>query len=220
VPVDEAVEIKREDDRLRFTARRDDQHSQAMAGTLRALVNNMLKASRKVSRRSSNCRASVIRAQATGGRLDLQLGFSHPVQYKLPEGIKAETPSQTEVIVAASTSSSSARWPLKSAVSGRRNRTRAKASDTPMSASCAKKRRRSRDGNEREETGSHAPGAQQQDEDAGTRCDTLSVHRTPRHIYAQIIAPEGARVLVTASTLDARCAKWQDRQQRRGGEGR
>ncbi len=43
VPVDEAVEIKREDDRLRFTARRSDQHSQAMAGTLRAHVNNMLK---------------------------------------------------------------------------------------------------------------------------------------------------------------------------------
>jgi large subunit ribosomal protein L6 len=39
------------------------------------------------------------RAQAQGRRLDLQLGFSHPVQYPLPEGITAETPSQTEIVI-------------------------------------------------------------------------------------------------------------------------
>ena len=99
VPVDEAVEIKREDDRLRFTARRDDQHSQAMAGTLRALVNNMLKGVSQGFSKKLELQGVGYRAQATAGRLDLQLGFSHPVQYKLPEGIKAETPSQTEVIV-------------------------------------------------------------------------------------------------------------------------
>ena len=100
VPVDEAVEIKREDDRLRFTARRNDQHSQAMAGTLRALREQH--AERRVARVLEEARTAgrrLSRASGNGGRLDLQLGFSHPVQYKLPEGIKAETPSQTEVIV-------------------------------------------------------------------------------------------------------------------------
>ena len=99
VPVDEAVEIKREDDRLRFTARRPDQHAQAMAGTLRALVGNMLTGVSKGFSKKLELQGVGYRASAQGTRLDLQLGFSHPVQYKLPEGIKAETPSQTEVIV-------------------------------------------------------------------------------------------------------------------------
>ena len=94
-----SVEIKREDDRLRFAARRDDQHSQAMAGTLRALVNNMLQGVSQGFSKKLELQGVGYRAQATGQTLDLQLGFSHPVQYKLPEGIKAETPSQTEVIV-------------------------------------------------------------------------------------------------------------------------
>ena len=100
VPMDEAVEIKREDDRLRFVARRADQHSQSMAGTLRALVRNMLIGVSQGFSKKLELQGVGYRAAAQGtGRLDLQLGFSHPVQYKLPEGIKVETPSQTEVIV-------------------------------------------------------------------------------------------------------------------------
>ena len=97
--LNEAVEIKREDDRLRFSAKREDAHSQAMAGTLRALVRNMMIGVSQGFSKKLELQGVGYRAQATAGRLDLQLGFSHPIQYQLPEGIKAETPSQSEVVV-------------------------------------------------------------------------------------------------------------------------
>ncbi len=99
VPVDEAVEIKREDDRLRFSARRADQHAQSMAGTLRALVRNMLIGVSEGFSKKLELQGVGYRAAAQGSKLDLQLGFSHPIKYQLPDGIKAETPSQSEVIV-------------------------------------------------------------------------------------------------------------------------
>jgi large subunit ribosomal protein L6 len=99
-PVSDVVEIKREDDRLRFTARRGDQYAQSMAGTLRALARNMIIGVSQGFSKKLELQGVGYRAAAQGaGRLDLQLGFSHAVLYKLPEGIKVETPSQTEVIV-------------------------------------------------------------------------------------------------------------------------
>ncbi len=95
----EAVEITREDDRLRFVARREDPQAQAMAGTLRALVRNMIHGVSQGFSKRLELQGVGYRAQAQAGRLDLQLGFSHPIQYKLPDGIKAETPSQNEVIL-------------------------------------------------------------------------------------------------------------------------
>src|SRR4051812_10877003 len=90
----DAVEIKREDQSLRFVAKNADQHAQAMAGTLRALVRNMILGVSQGFTKRLELQGVGYRAQAQGGRLDLQLGFSHPIQYKLPDGIKAETPSQ------------------------------------------------------------------------------------------------------------------------------
>jgi large subunit ribosomal protein L6 len=98
-PLDESVQITREDDKLRFTAKRSDKHSQSMAGTLRALVRNMLTGVSTGFEKRLELQGVGYRAQAQGKRLDLQLGFSHPVQYPLPEGITVETPTQTEVIV-------------------------------------------------------------------------------------------------------------------------
>jgi len=98
-PVSDVVEIKREDDRLRFSATGVDQHSQAMAGTLRALVRNMMIGVSQGFAKKLELQGVGYRAQAQGTRLDLQLGFSHPVQYQLPAGIKVETPSQSEVVV-------------------------------------------------------------------------------------------------------------------------
>ncbi len=99
VSMDEAVEIEREDDRLRFTARRADQHAQSMAGTLRALVGNMLVGVSKGFTKKLELQGVGYRAAAQSKHLDLQLGFSHPIKYPLPDGIKVETPSQNEVIV-------------------------------------------------------------------------------------------------------------------------
>ena len=97
--LDAAVEITREDGRLRFAAKGADAHSQAMAGTLRALVRNMMIGVSQGFTKKLELQGVGYRAQAQGGRLDLQLGFSHPIQYQLPDGIKAETPSQSEVVV-------------------------------------------------------------------------------------------------------------------------
>ncbi len=97
--LDESVQVTREDNRLRFAAKRVDKHSQSMAGTLRALVRNMLTGVSSGFEKRLELQGVGYRAQAQGKRLDLQLGFSHPVQYALPEGITVETPSQTEVIV-------------------------------------------------------------------------------------------------------------------------
>jgi large subunit ribosomal protein L6 len=97
--LDEAVEVTREDNRLRFAAKSIDKHSQAMAGTLRALVRNMMTGVSQGFQKKLELQGVGYRAQAQGRRLDLQLGFSHPIQYPLPEGIKIETPTQTEVVV-------------------------------------------------------------------------------------------------------------------------
>ena len=70
-----------------------------MAGTLRALVGNMLVGvSQRIHEEARTAGCGLSRA-AQSKQLDLQLGFSHPMQYTLPDGIKVETPSQNEVIV-------------------------------------------------------------------------------------------------------------------------
>src|SRR5262245_8851035 len=97
--LDESVEVTREDGRLRFVAKREDKHSQAMAGTLRALARNMMLGVSQGFQKKLELQGVGYRAQAQGKKLDLQLGFSHPIQYPLPDGIKIETPTQTEVIV-------------------------------------------------------------------------------------------------------------------------
>ncbi|HET6472929.1 MAG TPA: 50S ribosomal protein L6 [Pseudomonadales bacterium] len=99
ISLDEAVDVKNEEGRLRFVPKRDDAHAHAMAGTLRAHTRNMVQGVSQGFSKKLELQGVGYRAQATSGRLDLQLGFSHPIQYKLPEGIKAETPSQSEIIV-------------------------------------------------------------------------------------------------------------------------
>lgn len=99
ISLDEAVDVKSEDGRIRFVPKRNDAHSNAMAGTLRAHTRNMVQGVSQGFSKKLELQGVGYRAQATSGRLDLQLGFSHPIQYKLPEGIKAETPSQNEIIV-------------------------------------------------------------------------------------------------------------------------
>lgn len=97
--VHQNVEITQNDGALQVAARSPEKQSRAMAGTTRALVFNMVTG---VST-GFECRLQLqgvgYRAQAQGNKLNLQLGFSHPVEYELPEGISVETPSQTEIVV-------------------------------------------------------------------------------------------------------------------------
>lgn len=71
----------------------------AMSGTLRALLNNMVVGVSKGFEKKLNLVGVGYRAQAQGDSLNLSLGFSHPVVHKMPAGIKVETPTQTEVLI-------------------------------------------------------------------------------------------------------------------------
>jgi len=71
----------------------------AMAGTTRALLNNMVKGVSEGWEKKLILNGVGYRAKATGNTLNLTIGLSHPVDFELPEGISAETPTQTEIVV-------------------------------------------------------------------------------------------------------------------------
>lgn len=93
------VSIALEDGQLTFTPNNDSKHAGAMSGTLRALVNNMVKGVAEGFEKKLQLIGVGYRAQAQGQVLNLSLGFSHPVAYELPEGVTAVTPSQTEIVI-------------------------------------------------------------------------------------------------------------------------
>jgi large subunit ribosomal protein L6 len=93
------VEVKQEDNQLLFSARNDERLAWAQAGTTRALVNNMVTGVSQGFEKKLELNGVGYRAKSTGNVLNLTLGFSHPVDYELPEGVKAETPSQTEIVL-------------------------------------------------------------------------------------------------------------------------
>jgi large subunit ribosomal protein L6 len=93
------VEITQEEGTLKFSARSTDKQARALAGTTRALVSNMVMGVSQGFERRLQLQGVGYRAQAAGKKLNLQLGFSHPVEYQLPDGIAVETPSQTEIVV-------------------------------------------------------------------------------------------------------------------------
>ena len=96
------VEIVKEVNVLTFAARSGDTFSRAMSGTTRALVNNMVIGVSQGFETKLDLVGVGYRAQVQGKKLNLTLGFSHPVIYELPEGVTAETPSQTEVLLKSS----------------------------------------------------------------------------------------------------------------------
>jgi large subunit ribosomal protein L6 len=93
------VEISQEDDRLQLKAVEGSKKSVALAGTFRSLVNNMVMGVSNGFQKELELQGVGYRAQAQGKKLNLSLGFSHPVVYQAPEGIDIETPSQTQVII-------------------------------------------------------------------------------------------------------------------------
>lgn len=93
------VVVSREDDKLLFAPANNSKQANAMSGTLRALVANMVQGVSKGFERKLQLVGVGYRAQAQGDTLNLSLGFSHPVAYKMPAGVKVETPTQTEVLL-------------------------------------------------------------------------------------------------------------------------
>jgi len=93
------VAITREGAELNFAAVGESREAKAMSGTFRALTFNMVHGASKGFERKLNLVGVGYRAQAQGAVLNLSLGFSHPVAHTMPEGVKCETPTQTEIII-------------------------------------------------------------------------------------------------------------------------
>lgn len=93
------VNVTRENENLLFAAANDSYEANAMSGTLRALVANMVTGVTKGFERKLTLVGVGYRAQAQGDKLNLALGFSHPVVHMMPKGIKVETPTQTEILI-------------------------------------------------------------------------------------------------------------------------
>lgn len=97
--LDGSVNIKLEDNKLTFEAANDSREANAMSGTMRALINNMVVGVSAGFERRLSLIGVGYRAQVQGNAVKLQLGFSHDVVHEMPEGVKVECPSQTEVVV-------------------------------------------------------------------------------------------------------------------------
>ncbi|TXR51463.1 50S ribosomal protein L6 [Reinekea thalattae] len=94
-----SVEIKQEGEALTFVPRDGGKIAHAMSGTMRALVNNMVVGVSQGFEKKLVLNGVGYRAKAAGKSVNLTLGFSHPVDYDLPEGVSAETPSNTEIVL-------------------------------------------------------------------------------------------------------------------------
>lgn len=92
-----AVKVEQEDSVLKVKA--DSDEAIAMAGTMRSLLDNLVVGVSKGFEKKLELVGVGYRAQSKGKTLNLSLGFSHPVDYAVPEGITIETPSQTEIVV-------------------------------------------------------------------------------------------------------------------------
>ena len=93
------VKVEKVENRLQFKAAGNSRHANAMSGTLRALVANMVTGVTKGFEKRLTLVGVGYRAQAQGDKLNLTLGFSHPVAHPMPKGVKVETPTQTEIIL-------------------------------------------------------------------------------------------------------------------------
>ena len=98
-PVNALVSIKSEDGKLMFAPANESVEADAMSGTMRALVANMVNGVSKGFEKKLNLVGVGFRAQAAGQKLNLQIGFSHPVAKDMPAGITVLTPKQTEIVI-------------------------------------------------------------------------------------------------------------------------
>ena len=93
------VELTQEDNLLKLAPRSGSRFATAISGTMRSIIANMVTGVSAGFERKLQLVGVGYRAKAEGKKLNLTLGFSHPVEYEVPEGISVETPSQTEIII-------------------------------------------------------------------------------------------------------------------------
>jgi large subunit ribosomal protein L6 len=98
-PADPNVEVKKDGEQVLCKALGNSNHANAMSGTMRALVANMVTGVTKGFEKRLALVGVGFRAQAQGDKLNLSLGFSHPVVHQMPKGVKVATPTQTEIVI-------------------------------------------------------------------------------------------------------------------------
>jgi large subunit ribosomal protein L6 len=98
-PADPNVAVEKNGEELQCKALGNSRHANAMSGTMRALVANMVTGVTKGFERKLTLVGVGYRAQAQGDKLNLSLGFSHPVVHQMPKGVKVVTPTQTEILI-------------------------------------------------------------------------------------------------------------------------
>ena len=96
------VTVKKDGDKLVLEAANDSQQANAMSGTLRALLANMVLGVDKGFEKKLTLVGVGYKASAQGSNLNLALGFSHPIVHKMPEGVKVATPAPTEIVITGS----------------------------------------------------------------------------------------------------------------------
>lgn len=93
------VTVKNDDGKMTFVPANESREANAMSGTMRQLVNNMVVGVTKGFEKKLNLVGVGFKAQAQGAKLNLTVGYSHPVVMDMPAGIKVETPTPTEVVI-------------------------------------------------------------------------------------------------------------------------
>lgn len=96
------VELKQEDGAILLSPAEDTKEAWMHTGTVRAILSNMVKGVNEGFERRLQLIGVGYRAQVAGNKLTLSLGYSHPIEYTLPEGVDAQTPSQTEIVLKSS----------------------------------------------------------------------------------------------------------------------
>jgi len=97
--VNKLVKVERDGAQLKITPTNDSAEANAMSGTMRALLANMVSGATKGFEKKLSLVGVGFRAQAQGDKLNLQVGFSHPVVKSMPAGVKVECPTQTEIVI-------------------------------------------------------------------------------------------------------------------------
>ncbi|MFN3164604.1 MAG: 50S ribosomal protein L6 [Pseudohongiellaceae bacterium] len=93
------VGVSQEGEELKVSAKKDSRDAKAMAGTFRSLINNMVVGVSEGFEKKLELQGVGYRAKAQGKVLNISVGYSHPIDYQLPEGITADTPTQTEIVI-------------------------------------------------------------------------------------------------------------------------
>jgi large subunit ribosomal protein L6 len=99
LPLTRDIRVKKDGDKLAVEVASESGEADAMSGTVRAILANMVTGVTKGFEKKLTLVGVGYRAQAQGDKLNLSLGFSHPVVHQMPKGVKVETPTQTEIVL-------------------------------------------------------------------------------------------------------------------------